>query len=74
MTLCANPSSQNNLSHCFIATGVEKMGTQHLDPTEAIEPILMTVDEVRELLVGGHCKQALMTAPLWRYFAENHLL
>lgn len=74
MTLCANPSSQNNLSHCFVATGVEKMGTQHLDPTEAIEPILMTVDEVRELLVGGHCKQALMTAPLWRYFAENHLL
>ena len=74
MTLCANPSSQNNLAHCFVAKGVKKIGEQHLDRTEDIEPILMTVDEVRELLVGNHCKQALMAAPLWRYFAENHLL
>ena len=74
MTICANPSSQNNYSHCFLAVGVEKVGDQHLDPTEAIEPILMTVDEVREMLISGHCKQALMTAPLWRYFAENHLI
>ena len=33
MTLSANPATQNNLTHTFLATGVERQGDQHLDPT-----------------------------------------
>lgn len=32
MTICANPGSQNNLTHCFLAKGVEKTGEQHSTP------------------------------------------
>ena len=34
MVLSANPSATNNLTHCFLATGVEPVSTQHLEPTE----------------------------------------
>lgn len=34
MTVSANPATQNNLTHCFLATGVGRIGEQHLDPTE----------------------------------------
>ena len=72
--LSANPSTMNNLCHCFVATDVERVSTQHLEPTEDITVCQMSVEEVRQLLVDDKIKQALMAAPLWRYFAENHLL
>jgi len=74
MQLSANASTNTNLSHCFVAKGVKKVSGQHLDNTEDITPVLLTVDEVRELLLGDQLKQALMAAPLWRYFALNKLL
>lgn len=63
-----------NLCHCFIATGVERLSEQHLEETEDISIHLLSVDEVRSLLTGNEIRQALMAAPLWKYFAENHLL
>ena len=63
-----------NLCHCFVATGVERLSEQHLEETEDISIHLLTTDEVRALLVGNEIRQALMAAPLWKYFAENHLL
>lgn len=74
MTISANPSNTNNLSHCFVAEGVKKVGAQNLDNTEDIEPVLLSVDEVGEILKGNYCKQALMVAPLWKYFVENKLI
>lgn len=74
MTICGNPSVTNNLSYSFIATGVEPVSTQHLEATEDIEVVLMTADELRELLLSDTMRQALMLAPLWKYFAVNHLL
>lgn len=74
MTIGANPSTQNNLTHCYVAVDVEPVGNQHLDATEDIRVHLFTPDEVRELLLGDEIRQALMAAPLWRYFAENKLL
>lgn len=67
--LCPNPGSQNNLSYSFIARGVEKISDQHLDDTEDIKVELLTEDEVRALLLTDTMKQALMAAPLWKYFA-----
>jgi len=72
-SISANPATQNNLTHCFLATGVERIGEQQLDATEDIRVHLFTAAEVRELLTGGGIRQALMAAPLWRYAAEYGL-
>lgn len=65
-----NPATQSNLTHCFLATGVERLSEQHLDPTEDLRVHLMTRREVLDLLRSDSIRQALMAAPLWRYFAE----
>lgn len=69
--LSANPATQNNLTHCFLATDVERLAEQHLDATEDLRVHLLTRDEVLELLRTDRIRQALMAAPLWRYFAEQ---
>ena len=71
MTIGQNPSTCNNLTHCFIATGVKKLQKQELDRTEDIDVILLTREEVLHLLNSDTLKQALMLAPLWRYFATQ---
>jgi len=71
MTIGQNPSTCNNWTHCFLATGVKRIADQHLDPTEDIEVVLLTRDEVMTMLRNDQLKQALMLAPLWRYFASN---
>ena len=69
MTIGQNPSICNNLTYCFLAQGVEKVGSQHLDASEDIEVVLKSEREVYDMLVADEMKQALMAAPLWRYFA-----
>ena len=71
MVVSPNASTVTNVTHCFVATGVERIGSQHLDPTEDIEVCLVSREEMRRMLEQGEIKQALMAAPLWRYFAEN---
>lgn len=71
-TLSPNPATHTNLTYCFLATGVEKLSEQHLDPTEDLRVHLMTREEVLELLRTDRIRQALMAAPLWRYFSENN--
>lgn len=74
MVISPNTSTVTNLCHCFVATDVEPLGAAHQEETEDITVSLLTVDEVRELLKTNRIKQALMLAPLWRYFAEEGLL
>ena len=74
MTIGQNPSTCNNFTHCFIATGVKKLQDQLLDRTEDIDVVLLTRDQVLEMLISGELKQALMLAPLWRYFASHDKL
>lgn len=69
MEISQNPSTSTNLTHCFLATGVERLGTQHLDATEDIEVYLFSQDEVYQMLERGDFVQALMVAPLWKYFS-----
>ena len=73
MVVAPNPSTQNNLTYCYLATGVERLSEQHLDATEDIRVHLFSGAEVRELLESGRIRQALMAAPLWRYAAEYGL-
>lgn len=69
MTITPNPSSMSNFTHCFVATGVEKTGSQHLDATEELEVHLLTREEVLELLRGNQLIQSLMISPLLKYFS-----
>ncbi len=69
--ICANPGSQNNLTYSYIARGVKRCGEQHLDETEDVSVRLLSEAEVYELLENDCVKQALMAAPLWKYFAKK---
>lgn len=69
MVISQNPGSTDNLTHCFLARGVEKVSGQHLDATEDIAVKLLTREEVKEMLMSDRVKQSLMAAPLWKYFA-----
>lgn len=69
MEISGNPSVTNNLTHCFIARGVEPKGNRHLDSTEDLLVELMSEEELYNLLVSDKIRQALMASPLWKYFA-----
>ncbi len=68
MVVAANPGCMNNVSHCFLATGVERISEQHLDECEDIEVHVLPREEVKAMLLRGDFIQALMVAPLQRYF------
>lgn len=68
MSISANPSNHTNRAHTFIARDVEKIGSQHLDSTEDLTVHLLTQERVKELLDGKEMIQALMIAPLYRFF------
>ena len=70
MVLSPNPATSNNLAHSFLATGVRKMAEQSLDATEDIKVYLKTKEYVKELLDNNQILQALMAAPLMKYFSK----
>lgn len=71
MTIAPNPSTMDNYCHCFLAEGVELTSPRHLDATEDIEVILRSKRETFDMLRQGRFAQAMMVAPLWKYFMEN---
>ena len=74
MVIGVNPSTHTNLTYCYLATDVEPVTAQHLEATEDLSVHLLTLDEVKELLLNDRIKQALHAAPLWKYMAINHLI
>lgn len=70
MVLSPNPATSNNLAHSFLATGVRKVAGQSLDATEDIQVHLKTKEYVKELLDNNQILQALMAAPLLKYFGS----
>ena len=70
MVIGQNPSICDNITHCFLARDVQRLGDQQLDASEDIDVLLLSRDEMLDLLHSGDMLQALIAAPLWRYFAE----
>ena len=68
MVISQNPSISNNLTHCFLARNVVPTANQSLDSCEDIAVRLLSEDEVKSILLADEMKQALMAAPLWKYF------
>ena len=74
MTISPNAGACTNYSHTYLAVGVEKISTQHLEDSEDIKIVLLDKDEVLRMLKNDEFHQAMMAAPLWKYFAMNKLI
>ena len=57
--ISANPSTNNNLMHMFLAKGGKKVAAQQLDGNEEIEVELLSVDEVKQLLKENKILQSM---------------
>ena len=71
MTVAPNPGVMDNLCHCFYAKRVRRTCEQHLDDTEDIDVFLCPKQEVKQMLIRGEFIQALMVAPLWKFFSTE---
>ncbi len=58
----ANPSTNNNLMHMFLARGGKKIARQKLDKNEEIEVELFSIEEVKQLLNQNKIVQAMHVA------------
>lgn len=63
----ANPGTHSNLTHSFLAVGVEPVARPTPEATEDIRVFTGPVDEVARLVEAGQVVQALHLAPLLKY-------
>ena len=63
--LHANPSTGNNITHCYLARGGKKIQEQQLDEQEQIEIEEYTIEEVKQLLAENKITQALHCSTLF---------
>ena len=54
-----NPSTNSNLLHMYLARGGKKVAEQKLDDNEEIEIILLSIDELKQLLRENRIVQAM---------------
>ena len=61
----ANPSTNNNWMHFYLATGGVKMSDQALDANEEIEIHLLRIEEVKALLKNNEILQSMHATALF---------
>lgn len=54
-----NTSTNSNVLHMYLAMGGKKVSEQHLDPGEEIEIVLMSIDDLKQLLRENKIIQAM---------------
>ncbi len=54
-----NPSTNSNLLHMFLAIGGTKIAEQQLDENEEIEIVLLSIDELKQLVKENKIVQAM---------------
>lgn len=57
--ISANPSTNSNLLHMFLARGGRKVAEQQLDPNEEIEVEYWTLDQLKEAVRNNQIIQAM---------------
>jgi 8-oxo-dGTP pyrophosphatase MutT (NUDIX family) len=67
LTLAPNPALQNNLTHVFLAAGVERLREPLTEATEELAVHLVGVPEARRIVLDGEMIQALHVAPLLKF-------
>jgi 8-oxo-dGTP pyrophosphatase MutT (NUDIX family) len=70
----ANPSTNNNLMHIFLAEGGRWENAQQLDAGEDIEVLLLNVDEVKQLLKENKIIQSMHVTALMYAFEKLNLI
>jgi 8-oxo-dGTP pyrophosphatase MutT (NUDIX family) len=68
---CANPSTNNNWMHMFLATGGKKIKEQKLDEGEEIEVHLVSLDYLKNLLKENKIIQSMHVTAI--YYALQRL-
>ncbi len=63
--IAPNSTNCTAYAYCYLAKGVEKTGSQHLDETENLEVVEMKAEEVKALLRQGGFEQAVHVAALY---------
>jgi 8-oxo-dGTP pyrophosphatase MutT (NUDIX family) len=71
LTLSANPALQTNLTHCFLAVGVERLRQPESHPTEELTMHVLPFAEVRRIVLEGEVVQALHAAPLLTFLLSD---
>lgn len=69
--ISANPSTNSNIMHMYLARNGKKVKEQELDHNEEIEVFLLSVDEIKELLKTNQILQAMHATSL--FYALNKL-
>ena len=57
--ISANPSTNTNLLHMYLARGGVKVGEQNLDHNEEIEVVLLSISELKQLLRENKIVQSM---------------
>lgn len=57
--ISANPSTNSNLMHMFLARGGRRVAAQNLDPNEEIRVELFTIEEVKNMIRENKLLQAM---------------
>ncbi len=68
---CANPSTNNNWMHMFLATGGKRVREQELDDNEDIEIHLVSLDYLKNLLKENKIIQSMHVTAI--YYALQRL-
>ena len=66
----ANPSTNNNWMHMFLATGGRRLQAQQLDHNEEIEIYLYTLEELEKLLADNGIIQSMHVTTLFYGLAK----
>lgn len=69
--ISANPSTNTNLMHMFLATGGKKIKEQSLDDNEEIEILELSFDELLQLMDENKIMQSMHMTTI--YYALRHL-
>lgn len=67
----ANAATHSNMTHSFLAVGVELVSAAKPELTEQLLPCLVPLSEVRGLVESGRVIQALHLAPLLKYLLSR---
>jgi ADP-ribose pyrophosphatase len=68
---CANPSTNNNWMHMYLATGGKRVSEQNLDDNEDIEIHLCSLDDLKKLLQENKIIQSMHVTAI--YYALQRL-
>ena len=66
-----NPATSTNYMHMFVAKGGKKVSDQNLDDTEDVEVLLVSIDELKQMLKENKIVQSLHTTTI--FYALDHL-